>query len=362
MAKHIAVAIGSRANWGSCKAVCAELTKRDVRLTIICYASALSPLHGEVVNEIRGLHEVVEGPPMCVGSSHRDMATTSGAVMLGVAQILDRLKPDVLYVVGDRYEVLPAAYCAALMNVRVAHQMGGEVSGTIDESVRHAITKLSHVHFAATEQAAARLLSMGELSGTVHMTGCPRIDLAAQLSPPIEATVPPIVLMHPVTTESDQSRVVVAALLATWRAFGKRFDVFWPNVDSGHDELIRAIKMAPSEMQFSTHRNVSPEIWMRAMRGTVCVVGNSSSAIREGAFLGTPAVNIGTRQQFRERGPNVIDVPWRDVHVLEDAIRTQIRHGRYASSSIYGAGTAARKISDVLENQELPGVQKQCAF
>jgi UDP-hydrolysing UDP-N-acetyl-D-glucosamine 2-epimerase len=255
-----------------------------------------------------------------------------------------------VYIVGDRYEMLPVAYAAVLQNIRVAHQMGGELSGTIDESVRHAITKLSHVHFAATEQSAERLRQMGE--GNVHCTGCPRIDLAAQVAP--EHGSYAMLSLHPVTTEDDGFAVASDALNGLLAAWPGVIHLFWPNADAGHAELMGAFKgLMGGRVQ--SHRNLPPERYMALLAGAAVCVGNSSSAIREGAYFGTPVVDVGSRQRAREVGPNVLRCTPEETFL---AVGEQLRHGSYPRSTLYGDGKASERIARVL-GAALPSVQKE---
>ena len=271
---------------------------------------------------------------------------------------------------------------AAYMNIPVAHTMGGEVSGTIDESIRHAVTKFAHIHFPASRDAEERIVKLGELPKMVFRVGCPRIDLVAEIlardengtdknifelgvGAPIDLSKPfVIVSQHPVTTEYGEGERQITATLSAVRECGLSAVVLWPNADAGSEDIARGIRKwreqgSAENMHF--FKNLPIETYVRLMRRTACLVGNSSSGIREGAFIGTPVVNIGSRQTARERGANIIDVP-HDQQAIADAIRRQQAHGRYPMQDIYGDGTAGAKIADVLAGLGSVDVQKLITY
>jgi UDP-hydrolysing UDP-N-acetyl-D-glucosamine 2-epimerase len=254
------------------------------------------------------------------------------------------------------------------MNLPIAHTMGGEVSGTIDESIRHAVTKFAHVHFPASRDAAERIERLGERREMIFRVGCPRIDLVAEVlrgpchgsfaslfetgvGDKLDAEKPfVIVSQHPVTTEYGHGERQISTTLAAVRAFGLQAIVLWPNADAGSEDIARGIrKWREHGHAQSMHffKNLPVETYIRLMRQTACLVGNSSSGIREGAYIGTPVVNIGTRQSRRERGPNVVDVD-HDESAIRDAVAEQVAHGPYSPADTYGDGQAGERIADIL--------------
>ena len=268
------------------------------------------------------------------------------------------------------------------MNIPVAHTMGGEVSGTIDESIRHAVTKLSHVHFPANVAAAERIIRMGEPPESVHAVGCPRIDLVAEIArsadgiPHAEwldregvgAHIDPsqpflLVNQHPVTTEYGQGRSQIQETLEALDELRMPTIMLLPKVDAGSEDIATGMrtfreKRKPDYIRF--YKNFPIETYIRLMLLASCAVGNSSAPIREGAFLGVPTVNIGTRQTGRDRGPNVIDVDY-DRGAIAAAIRRQVANGRYPTDHLYGDGAAGGRIADVLARAPLR-VQKRLVF
>jgi UDP-hydrolysing UDP-N-acetyl-D-glucosamine 2-epimerase len=258
------------------------------------------------------------------------------------------------------------------MNLPLAHTMGGEVSGNIDESIRHAVTKFAHIHFPSSKGAAERIVRMGEDPAAVHTVGCPRMDLVAEtlaqngheLSELFQFGVGgsfdldrPFLLVsqHPVTTEYGDGEEQIAETLQAVKEIGLPAVVLWPNADAGSEDVARGIrKFREFEDDSKLHffKNLPTDDYIRLMAKTACLVGNSSSAIREGSFIGTPAVNIGTRQEGRERGSNVVDVDHDGGQIVE-AIRAQLEHGPFGPDPIYGDGHAGERIADILSRAEI---------
>ena len=358
MTRRILISLDGRANFASLKsAITACAADHDV--TVLCYAGAVSDRHGDVVEQVRKLGVRVRAVPTLIEGGPDAMAATVGATMLALAPVISDIAPDVALVVGDRYSVLPVAYAAALMNIVVGHVMGGEVSGTIDEGVRHAITKLAHIHFPATELARSRIVAMGEDPARVHRVGCPRIDFVRDAIGDAAIKRDPrvvVVAQHPVTTEYDAAYGQMTATLDAVAGLQMReVHVIWPNSDAGSAAVIDAVR--ERHATYLTHRALPPEDYARLLARAGCVVGNSSSAIREGAWIGVPAVNVGTRQRDRERGANVIDVGHsRDE--IRAAVQQQLAHGSFESDPLYGDGTAGVQIAGLLGGP-LPSAQKR---
>ena len=280
---------------------------------------------------------------------------------------------------ADRFETMATVIAASYMNIPLAHTQGGEVTGSIDESVRHAITKLAHVHFPATELARENVVRMGEYPTSVHLTGCPAIDLLVDtdlslnpdilnhskgVGPSVDPDAPYLmVLQHPVTTEYGSGFDQVRETLSAVSRIGMQTVWLWPNVDAGTDDVSKGLRMFREknpEANVHFYRNFPAEDYARLLNNAACIVGNSSSALREGAFLGVPAVNVGTRQQGRERGSNVLDADY-DANAIEAALRAQIAHGRYPCSTLFGDGQSGRRVANVLADAEI-SIQKRLAY
>jgi UDP-hydrolysing UDP-N-acetyl-D-glucosamine 2-epimerase len=377
--RKICVVVASRANYARIKTVLAAVQEHDdLELQVVAGASTLLERFGNSVNVMAddGFAPDAAVRFIIEGENPTTMAKSTGLALLELPTVFEMLKPDVVVTVADRFETIATAIAAAYMNITVAHTQGGDVSGSIDESVRHAVTKLAHLHFPATELSARRVIAMGEDPETVFNLGCPSIDIVAStdLGVPQDvlgqfggtgATIDPdrpfvLVMQHPVTTEYGQGLEQIQETLEAVAAVGMQALVFWPNVDAGSEHLSKGMRLfreAGSAGGFHFFRNLPPEVFVKLMAHCACMVGNSSAALREGAFLGTPAVSIGTRQLGRESGRNVVFVDY-DKHAIADAIRQQVEHGRYECDTLFGDGTAGRQIADVLAVAR-PSIQKR---
>jgi UDP-hydrolysing UDP-N-acetyl-D-glucosamine 2-epimerase len=383
--RKVCVVIGSRANYGSIKSVMRAVQAHpDLHLQIIVGASALLDRFGSVVDVIErdGFTPDARVNMIVEGETPVTMAKSTGLGLLELPTLFELLKPDVVVTVGDRFETMATAVAGAYMNIPLAHTMGGEVTGTIDESIRHAITKLAHVHFPANQDAADRIIRLGEDPDRVHVVGCPRIDLVAEVVRNGNAQLDRewldregvgghieidsaflLVSQHPVTTEYGHAEEQITETLMALHELRLPTVMLWPNVDAGSEDISRGMRKfreqhKPDYIRF--YKNFPVETYMRLMKGAACLVGNSSAPLREGAFLGAPAVNIGSRQDGRERGPNVVDVA-HDRRAIVDAIRRQIAHGPYQSTNMYGDGHAGGRIADVLASTPLR-VQKRIQY
>lgn len=311
------------------------------------------------------------------GDSLLVKAKTSGLGIVEFSSIFDDIRPDIVVVRGDRFEVLAAAIAAAYMNIPVAHIEGGDESGTIDESVRHAISKLAHIHFTTNEQSRNRLIQMGEQPDFVYNVGSPDVELAMQVANTGEKyaaslkntgsgfeTNPNrpfvIVMYHPVTTELDSIARNTKILLRAVYNLNIPALWFWPNVDAGAEIIsheIRFFKDTTPRYKIRFLRYLPPKIFLTLLKNTLCLVGNSSAGIKECAYFGTPVVNVGSRQDNRLRAENVLDVGY-NVPAIERAVKLQIRRGKYPPSTIYSCQDTSKKIAAVLASVT-PCLQKR---
>ncbi|WP_261842360.1 UDP-N-acetylglucosamine 2-epimerase [Aliamphritea ceti] len=380
--KKVCVVVASRANYGRIKSVLSAIQAHpDLQLQLIVSASALLYRFGQVVDVIEAdgfevsakIYTIVEG---------ENLTTMAKSVGLGVLELsthFENLEPDIVLTVADRFETMATALAASYMNIRVAHTQGGELTGSIDESVRHAITKLSHYHFVATDLSRERVVRMGEDKDYVFNTGCPAIDAIASLNlglpegffeanggsgHVIDQTKPyVVVLQHPVTTEFGDGFSQINQTLNAIAALGTQVVWLWPNVDAGSDDIskgLRVFREKNPDVCVRFYRNFSVEDYARLINGSECIIGNSSSGIRESAFLGVPAVNIGTRQNARERAANVHDVGYDSAEILA-AVRKQQLHGRYEPSYLYGDGESGERIAEKLVLID-PPIQKTLTY
>ena len=346
-----------------------------LELQLVVAASALLERYGNAIQAIEhdGFTPAARVFMVLEGENLVTSAKSTGLGLVELATVFDNLKPDAVVTVADRYETLANAVAASYMNIPVVHVQGGEVTGSIDEKVRHAVTKLANLHLVSTELARERVIRLGEDPDTVVMTGCPSIDIAAQVAAKPALDFDPfdkyggvgprsdlssgylVVLQHPVTTEYDEARQQVDETLYAVKDAGRPVLWFWPNVDAGSDGTskgIRVFREREDPENFHFFRNMFPEDFLRLLCGASAIVGNSSVAIRECSYLGVPAVNIGSRQQGRERGRNVIDVD-HDREAISKAIRRHIDNGRPGPDRLYGDGRAGERIAETLATAEL---------
>ncbi len=357
--------------------------RRDLELQLVVAASALLDRYGMAVRQIDedGFQIAARVYMVLEGENLATMAKTTGLGILELATALDNLKPDVVITIADRYETLATAVAASYMNIPVAHVQGGEVTGSIDERVRHAVTKLSDLHFVATEKAAERVIRMGEDPATVKVTGCPSIDLASEIlnnpilnfdpiekyggvGPDLDLTKGYLVVMqHPVTTEWEQARQHVVETLSAVRDNGLPALWFWPNVDAGSDGTSNGIRAfreneRPSNIRF--FKNMAPLDFLRLIHNSRCLLGNSSVGIRECSLLGVPVVNVGSRQSGRDRGGNVLDADY-DRRCIGNALDRHMSNGRYPQDTLYGDGHAGERIAELLTSMPLT-IEKRLTY
>lgn len=380
--KKICIVVHSRANYGRIKSVLTAIRQHAaLSLQLVVASSALLIRYGNVREVIEGdgfkidkmLYSVVEGEAPIA------MAKSTALAISELASVFDELKPDVVLTVADRYETMATAIAASYMNIPLAHTQGGEVTGSIDESVRHAITKLAHIHFPATKRAAEYVMRMGESPKSIFLTGCPALDIIYEtdlsnkldtailnkgVGREIDVSQPYVlVLQHPVTTEYSKAFEQINHTLRAIDKLAMQAVWLWPNVDAGSDDIAKGIRLyreSNPESKIHFYRNFRVEDYLKILNNCACIIGNSSSAIREGALLGVPAVNIGSRQSLREMAENVVCVA-NNTEQIYAAIIKQLQHGRYESSSLYGSGMAGKKIADILATTEMT-VQKKLDY
>ncbi len=368
--RKVCVVVTARPSYARVKSVLEAVRDRaDLELQLVVGASALLERYGPAIDVIRAdgfepdavAYMVVEG---------ENLVTTAKSTGLGVvelASIFDRLQPDVVVSVADRYETIATAIAASYMNIPLAHVQGGEITGSIDEKVRHAVTKLADIHLVATELARQRVVRMGEVPGSVFLTGCPSIDLADRVARETEPFDPfdryagvgqefsvdqnyVVIMQHPVTTEYADAAQQIDETLAALTQMDLPVFFFWPNVDAGSDRISKRIRQFREEHDLPHvyfFKNLPPEDFLRLISRARCVIGNSSVGIRECSYLGVPVVNIGTRQHGRERGPNVIDVESSSKEILS-ALQRHLDSGMASGVHLYGDGQAGQRIAEVL--------------
>ncbi len=344
----------------------------SLELQMVVTSSALLDRYGKAINVIKNDGFVPDATVFNVleGEDPRSMAKTTGLGIIELSSVFDSLKPDVVVSIADRYETMATAIAASYMNIPLCHVQGGEVTGSIDEKVRHSISKLSDLHLVSNEHAKERLIKMGEEPSSIHVTGCPSIDIAAEAVSvdfdPLEiikkyhslgdavsfSNEYQVVMQHPVTTEYEEARQQITTTLEAVEASGIPTLWFWPNVDAGADGTSKGIRTFREQGRGHNIRyfkNMEPVDFLRVLKGSKGIIGNSSVAVRECAYLGVPAVNIGSRQQGRDRGANVSDVEYDEEEILK-AIRNHAERTALSTDLLYGDGKSGVLIADVLSS------------
>jgi|SRR5689334_582240 UDP-hydrolysing UDP-N-acetyl-D-glucosamine 2-epimerase len=379
--RKICVVLVDRANYGRLKPVMQAIKVHPaLELQIVAAGTMLLERFHQPVQVVRRDGFEVNGEIYIEleGSTPGTMAKSVGFGVIEFGAEYQRLKPDVVLIIGDRYEALAAVIAAAYMNICVAHIQGGEVSGSIDESARHAMTKFAHFHFPSTKRSADYLVRMGESPETILSVGCPGSDIARKLDTTLDSEMVNalgsgaqidirqpflLVVFHPTTTEFGDERKQVEELLTALDSVNTQAILLWPNIDAGSDHISKAIRLfrdrqKPEWLRILT--NLDPEVYMKLLATTVCAVGNSSSFVRDATYFGTPVVLVGNRQSGREVEEHLMTVP-PEACKLAAAIRSQLAHGRYAPSTLYGDGHVSERIANALASVT-PYVQKRLAY
>ena len=370
-----------RANYGRLKPVMHAIAARpELELSVVAAGTMVLERFGLPVSVVKedGFRVDSEIYIELEGSTPSTMAKSVGFGVVEFASEFQRLKPDVVLLIGDRYEALAAAVAAAYMNICIAHIQGGEVSGSIDESTRHAITKFAHFHFPSTRRSADYLVRMGEPPENILAVGCPSSDIARMLDRRLASEVVNqpgsgawidvekpflLVVFHPTTTEYGDERRQMEALLEAIERVGVQTVLLWPNIDAGADHISKAIRVFREQARPSwlrTVTNLKPEEYLAVLSRAACAVGNSSSFVRDAGYFGTPVVLVGNRQEGRETDSHVLPVrPVRDE--IASAAELQLAAGRYAPSTLYGDGHVSERIAAALVRLQ-PYVQKRLHY
>lgn len=372
--RKVCVVVASRANYGRVKSVMLAIEQhKNLELQLIVGASVILYRFGKAIDIIKGdgfnpdrvIYYVVEGETLVT------QAKSTGLGMIELATALEDLKPDIVVTVADRFETMATAISATYLNIPLAHIQGGEISGNIDEKVRHAITKLADIHFPSTEKSKNRLIKMGEIPEYIFNYGCPGMDTLVNNDLSISNEVmqsyggvglsvdwkKPYLLMvqHPVTTSYGEGLNQVNETLYALKAIVNiQKIVLWPNIDAGTDDISKGIRVFREKYRkepFHFFRNFSPEDYARVLKNAKCVIGNSSSFIRECSFLGTPAVIIGDRQIGRECGNNVVYSAY-DKDEITNKLLSQLENS-LEGDKLFGVGDAGQKIAERLSSIQL---------
>lgn len=370
----ISCVISARASYARFREALLELnTKPNIELVINLAASAASPKYGKLSQTILNDGLTVGQDIAClIESRHNSMSDDTGLAILRIGAVYDQLKPDLVISIADRYETLATSIVASYKRIPLLHIQGGELTGNIDERVRHANSKLADYHIVSNEKSASRLIKMGEHPDSIFITGCPSLDICRKLqmlklddfSSAINKTysgdsfngAEPYVLVqvHPETETIEQTSQRIEGLLEVLFQQNTNLVLMWPNSDSGAENISKfynRLREQNHANRITFINNLPPELFLQLMKLSDYLIGNSSVGIREASFLGIPVINIGDRQFGRDRGNNVIDCAW-DKNEIQAAIKKL--HDRKSdlatSTNLYGDGHASRKIASCIDS------------
>ncbi|WP_081927503.1 UDP-N-acetylglucosamine 2-epimerase [Halobellus rufus] len=375
MSNRVAAVVTSRSQYARVKTALQALNDDDrIDFYLIVSGGALVHRFGDIsdIMEDAGLeidkkiHTLLEaGEPVA-------QAKTTGMGLVEYATAFEEFNPDVMLTSGDRHETMASTLAASYLNIPVVHLEGGEVTGSIDDKVRHATTKMADYHLVSTDRSKKIVRQLGEPANRIYRTGCPSIELAEQIIQEGRDSYDPqteyggvgdtvdvsqdyiVVQYHPLPTEYESNYDKTQELIRAYEQLDVQAFWFWPNMDAGTDQVSKAMReyreqQNPEGVRFFI--SLDPNDYLTLVKNATCMVGNSSVGIRECSYFGVSTVNIGERQQSRERGPNVLDVDC-NANEIAAGIRTQLQQGSYPQSTIYGNGNAAQKITDTIAELE----------
>jgi UDP-hydrolysing UDP-N-acetyl-D-glucosamine 2-epimerase len=380
MKRKICAVITARTSYSKFRSILISLKQIHwVELQIILTGSAIIEKYGSIESILidDGLWVNEKVSMLLQDATLVGNAKSTGLGIIELVGVFSRLSPDIVLVMADRFEIMAPSVAACYMNICLAHVQGGEVTGNIDEKVRHAVSKLADIHFPATKKAYKNLISLGENRENIFLVGCPSMDLAKEVlnNPKINFNiyekykgvgVQPtlkgdyiIVMQHPVTTDLTNAQKHILETLEAVKSLKCSVLWFWPNPDSGTDEVSKTIRTFKDNNDYShVHffKNMEPLDFLKILNSSIGIIGNSSVAIREASFLGIPAINIGDRQKDRERSDNVVDVGYCRQEIMY-AMKTHFT-GKKSQSYLYGLGDSGQRIAQILSTVKIAHSKK----
>jgi len=378
--RKILVTTGTRAEYGILRPILHQIMKsKKLELILVVTGTHLSKKHGYTIDEIKKDNFPINAKISMIpkDDTNYSMSIVLGEGIVRFSKVLKKFNPDINLILGDRDEILASALAASRLNIPNAHIHGGDISGGIDEYNRHAITKLSNIHFAATKKSMERIIRMGENPKYVFYTGSPSIDEIAQgkistkkdieKKYDIDFTKHVILLVqHSVTTESDESGSQILKTLKAIVKSKKNTIAIAPNSDAGNDKIIRYLKSYSKKYQFiKMYANIPRSDYLGFLKYCWVLLGNSSSGLVEASYFNTPVINLGLRQKNREKGKNVIELKNPSIEsIYQNITKIKKTYPKVYKKSIYGSGKASKKISKYLENITLNKnlIQKQMTY
>tara|TARA_B100001057_G_scaffold490276_1_gene578215 strand:+ start:14607 stop:15785 length:1179 start_codon:yes stop_codon:yes gene_type:complete len=384
----VAVVINNRANFARIRSFLIESNKnKKIKIDLILAASSLVEKFGELEKIIKEDKLKISKKLFTIIDGDRPvtMAKSTAVEISELSNLFENSKPDYVFAIADRFETLSVAIASSYMNIPLIHLQGGEVTGSIDESVRHAISKFANIHFPATKLARKNLIRMGENPATIFNYGCPSIDLAKKITKKRKNLYDIlnkynfsnqesfnlkkinkylVVVQHSVTTEYENTKEHIIETIKAISKIDLNCVWLWPNIDSGSDIISKQLRIFREKKLLNKVlfiKNIKPEDFLHLINNSLCIVGNSSAGIRESSFLGIPSVNIGLRQNGREKAKNVKNVGHSSEKIIQK-IKFQIKNGKYKKSFIYGKGNTGKRILGKLLKYKISSTQKTLSY
>jgi UDP-N-acetylglucosamine 2-epimerase (hydrolysing) len=369
--KKILFLTGTRADFGKIKSLISTLeNNQEFEVFVFVTGMHLQKEYGYTLIEIercnfKNIHAFQNH------THETTMDLTLAKTIEGFSCYCKKINPDLIVIHGDRVETLAGAIVGSLNNILVAHIEGGELSGTVDELIRHSVTKLSHIHFVSNDEAAKRLLQMGEIKSSIFTIGSPDIDIMFSENLPTEETVKEyyqidfdqyaIVMFHPVTTEDKQMKHYADDFVASLLAVEENFVVIYPNNDLGSRYIIEAFQKLKDNPKFRIFPSIRFEYFLVLLKNAKFIIGNSSAGIREAPYYGIPIINIGTRQQNRTLNADIINVDYQKDNIIE-ALHSVINHKISPTSNDFGKGKSAELFLNSLLSSKIWEINHQKKF
>lgn len=373
--KKIVFLTGTRADWGKVKSLIQKVKDSPLfEYKIFICGMHLLELYGSTYNEILkdGFNEVFLSQPY---KNHEKMDLALSEAIEHFSLFIKEYQPDMIVIHGDRLEALAGAVVGAFNNIIVAHIEGGEVSGTIDESIRHSISKLAHLHFVANQEAKTRLLQLGELEDNIFVIGSPDIDLMLSNNlPTLEMAEEhyyqikhfnqdyAIFIYHPVTTELDFLENDIIQTLEALQQSQLNYIVIYPNNDNGSDIIIKHLKKLENNKHFAIFASIKFEFFLTLLKNAKFMIGNSSAGIREAPVYEVPSINIGTRQEGRYKANSHILSTNANTQEILQAIQNIQTPPKHQDNLHFGNGNSAEMFIEILENPTIWDIKLQKKF
>ena len=372
MSKNVLFLSGTRADFGKIKSLIQVVDELDgFEYKIFVTGMHLLKRYGSTYLEIeksgfKNIHKFINQ------HINEPMEMILGNTIAGISRYVHEFRPDLIVVHGDRVEALAGAIVGSLNNILVAHIEGGERSGTIDELIRHSVTKLSHLHLVANEEAKQRILQMGESSNAVHIIGSPDIDvMKSNQLPSIDEVkkyyaIPfdtfHIVMFHPVTTEVEKFDIYAKNLVTAMMKSNENFVIIYPNNDEGTNKILDAYKILENNSHFVIFPSLRFEYFLTLIEYAKSVIGNSSAGIREAPIYGIPTINIGTRQNMRYKSPSIIDTNYEVENILNAIKKVSSENKIYPKCEYFGNGSSTEEFKKILLNNKIWNISAQKIF